>query len=237
MYFLKNINMDDDNDDDDDSSTSDKINRSLHFQLHTMKELEECFSNIISGKFLRRRTHSLGTVSSASIACPGHSNPRLQGEACPAWSSNSDMLCSSKIHPVPPIVTSLSESKSTKKTMYHFFCKNASSNLETIIQDGMSTENDDILQKCRGKSLQVYDTDFDINDRIIPQYYIGKDVIKVGALQFNFSDSIVDSIRNMRTLSKYQLLYLDRYSREELKQLILEYNTVIEKMVDNIPDI
>lgn len=199
-----------DGDYDDSSSCDTTVPNSTHFHLPTMKELEECFTNIISGKFLRRRTHSVGT--------------------------NGHMLCSTKICPTPPtLLKSQSDSKSTKKdAIYNFFCKNTSSNLETIIyQDGVSVNNDHSQKNIVILPL-VDDSEFDVHDRIIPEYYISKNGIKVGALQFNFSDSIVDSIRNMRTLSKYQLLYLDNYSHEELKQLILEYNNVIETMIDNM---
>jgi hypothetical protein len=129
-----------------------------------------------------------------------------------------------------------SDSKSIKQVVYDFYCRNTSSNLETIVnQSGVSINYNDPHQPCH--ITQLSDSDFDVNDRIIPEYYINKDGIKVGALQFNFSDSIVDSVRNMRTLSKYQILYLDRYSHEELKHIIMEYNNVIQTMIDNIEDI
>ena len=58
---------------------------------------------------------------------------------------------------------------------------------------------------------------YNINDRIIPSYYINNDGIKVGPLRFNFYDTIIDSIRNFRILSSYQLTYIEKCSQEEKK--------------------
>jgi hypothetical protein len=188
--------------------------RHQHFHLPTMKELEDCFTNmtnLFSGKFMRRKTHSISVEP------------------------NSQLLCSTPPH-IQNLMKSNSDSKSIKQVVYDFYCRNTSSNLETIVnQSGVSINYNDPHQPCH--ITQLSDSDFDVNDRIIPEYYINKDGIKVGALQFNFSDSIVDSVRNMRTLSKYQILYLDRYSHEELKHIIMEYNNVIQTMIDNIEDI
>lgn len=175
----------------------------MSIKLPTMKEIHDCLSNItntISGKF-RPRSHSIGI--------------------------NSDLL----LKPTYPctILTSNSESKSFIQEQFEvkarniiythqfhdFYCKNVSPNLNTFIHVDIS-QNDSEFHK-----MSIYDDDdFDVTERIIPEYYINKDGIKVGSLNFIFSDSIVDSIRNMRTLSKFQLAYLNNYSKDELKKLI-----------------
>ena len=74
---------------------------------------------------------------------------------------------------------------------------------------------------------------FDVSYRIIPAYYINEHGIKGGALQFSFYDSILDSIRNLRALTPYQLAYLEQCSKEDYLEMIQEYNLVIQSFIAN----
>ena len=80
----------------------------------------------------------------------------------------------------------------------------------------------------------LFDHDqFDVNERIIPAYYVNEHGIKGGVFQFSFYDSILDSIRNMRALTPYQYTYLTQCSKEECLEMIQEYNQVIQSFIDN----
>ena len=76
-------------------------------------------------------------------------------------------------------------------------------------------------------------TSLSINERIIPNYYINNKGIKVGPFNFNFFDSIVDSIRNMRVLTKSQIIFIEKCSREEYIQLMNEYNKIMLFLNEN----
>jgi hypothetical protein len=43
-------------------------------------------ASVVAEKFAFEKSQ-ITPVSSTSIACPGHSNPRLPDEACPSWST------------------------------------------------------------------------------------------------------------------------------------------------------
>ena len=132
-------------------------------------------------------------------------------------SNNVSPNCKALLVPSNDIVLlkSKSESKSTKETAYDFFCKNISSNLKVYINknDDISlnqtilsmNENNDFYMNENNDFYMNENNDFDIYERIIPDYYINNDGIKVGPFNFDFYESIIDSIRNLRTLSKYQV--------------------------------
>jgi hypothetical protein len=109
---------------------------------------------------------------------------------------------------------------------YNFFCTNGSSNLSSILVPYDLSKN-----FAEMPDVEVFDHSvFDINDRIIPEYYINKTGITVGALNFDFYNSIIDSIRNMRILSEYQITFIEICTREEYLEIIKEYNNVIRML-------
>ena len=183
-----------------------------------MNELENCFleyMNSISGRF-RRKRHSIGSIG-------GTDNERL--------------LLSHSVHPRTPSpfndldVSQTLKSKSmtlpSKKTntLYDFFCKNTSPNLHTIIGVVDNSQNNVMMY--------TQEDEFDVTERIIPEYYINEHGIKVGTFNHNFYDSIIDSIRNMRILTKFQLKYLEGCTTEEYHAIVIEYNNVIAFLDNN----
>jgi len=118
------------------------------------------------------------------------------------------------------------ESNYSTESSYSFFCKNVSTNLLPIIG-----QINPVTQELHDFSL--FDRDrFDVHQRIIPEYYIKKTDIKIGALNFNFYDSIIDSIRNMRELSPHQMAFIEKCSTDEYMEIITEYNAVIKMLKD-----
>ena len=70
------------------------------------------------------------------------------------------------------------------------------------------------------------------SEPIIPSYYFtGKD-LSGRVIEHDFYFSILDSIRNMRVLSKYQIEYLNGLEKEEYCELLTEYNKVMKAMVE-----
>lgn len=178
-------------------------------QFPTMNELENCFlecMNNISGRF-RRKSHSIGITD------------------------NEKLLLSSSLHPHPyPPTNLLQKLQSNSMTLpsrkrindfYEFFCKNASPNLQPIIGVVDNSHNNVIMNATEDED------EFDVTERIIPEYYINGHGIKVGTFNHNFYDSIIDSIRNMRVLTKFQLKYLEGCTQEEHHAIVIEYNHII----------
>ena len=131
-------------------------------------------------------------------------------------------------------VKSTANEFSSEKT-YDFFCTNGTSNLRSII-----FPNDDAARFADQSAMNdlhnvcIFDHDvFDVTLRIIPEYYMDKTGITVGALNFNFYNSIIDSIRNMRILSEHQIVFIDTCTSDEYKEIINEYNKVIQMLNDN----
>lgn len=130
---------------------------------------------------------------------------------------------------------SINSELSETDSEYSFICKNTSPNLLHIV--GEKKHNSFTIGSCNEEcditivSTPIHDL-FDIYDRIIPQYYINKDGIKSGLLKFNFYDTILDSIRNLRTLSIYQIAYIDKCTKNEYLEIITEYNKVIIMLQD-----
>lgn len=188
-------------------------------KLPEMIEIKKCFEEYISsvsGKF-RRRSYSFTTDNAGLLMKP---RPPL---ICKDLMSQSVTLPRVKLMEKEEEEFILPE-----KTSYKFYCKNISNNLTTIVFPDISKN---IIES---PTVALFDSDtFDINERIIPVYYINNTGIKVGAFKFNFYESIIDSIRNMRILTVYQIAYLENCSREEYMEIVNEYNNVIQMLNNN----
>lgn len=176
--------------------------------LPTIKEMNACFDEYITSisSKLRRRSYSI-------------------------TSANEQLLMT----PCPPINQPLKSNSVTipykREQSYDFFCKNISNNLVPFITTDISHVSHDMSQL---PTVSTFNHDeFDITTRIIPDYYISRDGIKVGALNFNFYNSIIDSIRNMRTLSVNQIAFIDQCSKEQHLEIISEYDKIIHFISDN----
>ena len=66
------------------------------------------------------------------------------------------------------------------------------------------------------------------SEPIIPKYYLSGKDLKGKIFECDFHFSIVDSIRNVRILSKYQQEYIEKLDKEDCYELLREYNKVME---------
>ncbi len=112
---------------------------------------------------------------------------------------------------------------------------------------------------CHRKAMLTEDTDTDKNiypyissvswkapsihgldnsPRIIPDYYLSTCMNKeTNILKIDYKYTILDDIRNLRKLSKYQIKYIKNMSSEDKQEIIEEYNRVIEFFLDALrPD-
>lgn len=230
------------------------IDETIHFQqiqeiqqmekqLPTMSELENCFLEYISnlsGKF-RRKRHSIGSIMpdmtdneklllshSLHTHAPPHSNELdLSQTLHPRTSRPSNELKSNSMH----VISEAKQRNMTllptqPNTLYDFFCKNTSPNLQSIVGVSDNSYNNQTMDTEEAE-------EFDAMERIIPEYYINEHGIKVGTFNHNFYNSIIDSIRNMRVLTKFQLKYLEECTQEEYHAIVIEYNKVIEFLDNN----
>ena len=96
----------------------------------------------------------------------------------------------------------------------------------------------------------TYDSDkfnkYDINipneygllnsEKIIPEYYLSR--LEVGKIfEIDFTFTIIDSIRNIRILTYYQKEHLKTLEKNELYEIILEYDksmNAINNMINNV---
>ena len=72
------------------------------------------------------------------------------------------------------------------------------------------------------------------NNYIIPPYYFNEEKMKGKLLDIDFGFTIIDSIRNLRTLTLYQLEYLQSLSNEKLIEIIHEYDHVMKTYVQSL---
>jgi hypothetical protein len=72
------------------------------------------------------------------------------------------------------------------------------------------------------------------SEQIIPNYYLSGKDLKGKIFECDFHYSIIDSIRNMRILSKYQQEYVEKLEKEECYELLREYNKVMKFMTEYI---
>jgi hypothetical protein len=112
----------------------------------------------------------------------------------------------------------------SEKSSYIFHCKNASPNLHTIMK--LDPTVDSVKH-----TADMYE--YDAMEHIIPEYYIDNTGIKSGALTFDYYDTIVDSIRNLRSLTRHQKLYLNTISHDQLIRIIYEYNDTFDNDTDS----
>ncbi len=65
--------------------------------------------------------------------------------------------------------------------------------------------------------------------RIIPAYYLSTYMNQdTNILKIDYKYTILDDVRNLRQLSKYQIKYIKNMSSEDKQKIIEEYNRVIE---------
>lgn len=68
--------------------------------------------------------------------------------------------------------------------------------------------------------------------RIIPDYYISTCMNQdTNILRIDYKFTILDDIRNLRKLSKYQIKYIKNLSSEDKQEILEEYNRVIESFL------
>ena len=164
-------------------------------------------------------------------------------------------------HPPPEhqILYSASESKSSintdtssndipsNRSSYKFQCKNVSPNLHIIVKTDVNrieSEAYTSLSRRQASPPQKSLSDFgshretcmeadddDVTDRIIPEYYINHTGIKTGALTFDYYETILDSIRNLRTLNRHQMQFLKTISNDQLIQIVHIYNEMFDTYV------
>jgi len=72
------------------------------------------------------------------------------------------------------------------------------------------------------------------SDQIIPPYYLSGQDLHGRLFECDFHYSILDSIRNIRVLSKYQMQYVEQLSIEECLEIIREFNKAMVFVVNYI---
>ena len=72
------------------------------------------------------------------------------------------------------------------------------------------------------------------SDQIIPPYYLSGQDLHGRLFECDFHYSILDSIRNIRVLSKYQMQYVEQLNWEECQEIIREYNKAMVFVVNYI---
>jgi hypothetical protein len=72
------------------------------------------------------------------------------------------------------------------------------------------------------------------SEPIIPTYYISGKDLKGKLFECDFHFSIVDSIRNVRILSKYQQEYIEKLDKEDCYELLREYNKVMKFITEYV---
>ena len=72
------------------------------------------------------------------------------------------------------------------------------------------------------------------SEQIIPPYYLSGQNLHGRLFECDFHYSILDSIRNIRVLSKFQMQYVEQLSIEECLEIIREYNKAMVFVVNYI---
>jgi len=180
-------------------------------KLPTTQQLRECFDEHITHPFGKTRSLSFVSETENEKLSMKPSSPHNTPYTSIKYKSNSVTLPQHK-------------SRSLNET---FYCKNVSNNLTNIITDVSN-------HAVELPDVSMFDHDkFEVDERIIPAYYINENGIKEGTFEFNFYNSIIDSIRNLRELTKHQTAFLEKCSQEEYMEIIMEYNNVIQSFVKN----
>jgi hypothetical protein len=123
-------------------------------------------------------------------------------------------------------------SKETKNSNENddFFYNECRNVCPSIAEALRRPENEGCINLCKSPSSYGLVN----SEQIIPNYYFtGKD-LKGKMLECDFYFSIIDSIRNMRVLSRYQQQYIERLEKEDCYQLLHEYNRVMKSVADYI---
>ena len=74
----------------------------------------------------------------------------------------------------------------------------------------------------------------DNSDQIIPPYYLSGQDLHGRLFECDFHYSILDSIRNIRVLSKYQMQFVEELNWEDCQEIIREYNKAMIFIVNYI---
>ena len=194
-----------------------------HQWLPTIRALEQCLTTTTSTRRIkRRRSYSLGVTNSHMLLTP---RPPFEKEMLKSHSeTNSGFAKDLSDDELPSNQSSYREAIDPYES-YKFQCKNVSPNLCTIMK--LKPHIDMNMNISENKNADDDDDD-DVTDRIIPDYYINHTGIKTGALTFDFYDTILDSIRNLRTLNRHQKQYLKTISIDKLIQIIHTYDDIFD---------
>ena len=91
-------------------------------------------------------------------------------------------------------------------------------------------EPEKITASCRAPAMHGLEN----SEEIIPKYYFSGKDLNGKMIECDFHYNILDSIRNIRVLSKYQQQYIEKLDKEDCYQLLREYNKVMETVCEYI---
>jgi hypothetical protein len=94
--------------------------------------------------------------------------------------------------------------------------------------------SDDVVHKRRRSSVEYEHNGITNNNYIIPPYYFNEEHRKGKLLDIDFGWTIIDSVRNLRPLTSYQLEFLQSLSSEKLIEIIHEYNRIMQTYVQSL---
>jgi len=121
------------------------------------------------------------------------------------------------------------QSERLKNDVFYQECKKVSPELvEKVFYN--KRDLGPITSSCRAPSTYGLQN----SDQIIPNYYFKEKDLEGQVLEHDFYFSILDSIRNMRVLSKYQIEYIKELKKEDYCELLNEYNKIMIFMVDYV---
>ena len=87
-------------------------------------------------------------------------------------------------------------------------------------------EPEKLTPSCRAPATHGLEN----SEEIIPKYYFSGKDLNGKLFECDFYYNILDSIRNMRVLSKYQQQYIEKLDKEDCYQLLREYNVIMESV-------
>jgi hypothetical protein len=129
---------------------------------------------------------------------------------------------SASIHPENVV------NNSTSEDFEHRFYKECMETCPHIAIDvyHRKCENEKITNSCRAPKKYGLEN----SEEIIPKYYFSGKDLNGKLFECDFYYNILDSIRNMRILSRYQQQYIETLDKEDCYQLLREYNEVMESV-------
>ena len=217
------------------------------------KQLQECVPKNTSIDVSNIQVCNHLSVSGANFVCPGHSNPRLPGEARPSWSTKyvdkirsiaSTMIRNIKIRREPN-----SEGLQPSKFLGCRLLGQRMNNTEAPLSftrrilpepDNHTKESIESTKISVPYSYYVSSKSWkpphthglDNSPRIIPDYYTSTCMNPDNnILRVDYKFMILDDIRNLRKLSYYQLKYIKNMNSEDKQEIIEEFNRVIESFL------